>query len=311
MKPTKVFDTTNLAEAADILRSGGLVAFPTETVYGLGADATNDAACKAVYVAKGRPNDNPFIVHVCDLANVEKVAEVCSLARTLFENFSPGPIAVVMKRKPTISSIASAGLDSVGVRIPSHPVAQDFLKLCKVPVAAPSANTSGTLSPTTADMVLRDLSGRIDGVVKSDNIDCGLESTVVSVLDGNVRLLRSGAISLEQLEDCLEQKVEVADELRAGETVRSPGQKYKHYSPKVPLELVEFSDGNLQNLREKYSNEKVGILCFENLDDYARELYHTMDEMGRNGCERIIAVLPPNTGIGRAIRNRLIRASGK
>ncbi|MDR1951801.1 MAG: threonylcarbamoyl-AMP synthase [Bacteroidales bacterium] len=308
---TQIFDTNHLAQAASVLRDGGLVAFPTETVYGLGADATNDAACEAIYIAKGRPNDNPFIVHVCDISSAEKIALVCPLAQKLFEQFSPGPITIVMKKKPAICDIATAGLNSVGVRIPAHPVAQEFLKLCGIPVAAPSANISGLLSPTTADMVLRDLSGRIDGIIVSDNIDCGLESTVVSVLDGHVKLLRSGAISLEQLEHCLDQKIEVADNVKIGEIPRSPGQKHKHYSPAVPLELVEFSDVNLFDLQKKYANEKVGILFFENLDDYARNLYQTMDEMGRNGCVRIIAVLPENTGIGRAIRNRLIRASGK
>ena len=365
MKQTKHFNINNLAEAAEILRNGGLIAFPTETVYGLGADATNDAACNAIYVAKGRPNDNPFIVHVCSISEIEQIALVCPLARKLFETFSPGPITVVMKRKSSICATASAGLDSIGVRIPSHPVAQDFLKLCDVPVAAPSANISGQISPTTADMVLRDLSGRIDGIIKSDDIECGLESTVVSVLDGKVQLLRSGAISLEQLEDCLQCEVEVADELKAGEIMRSPGQKYKHYSPAIPLELIDDIDADtrwrgLVVRAEKYINEKIGILMlhstfgggstsvglfqqvapvvagktckdsraevqpplnttpnnldirtFENVKDYARELYQTMDEMGRNGCTRIIAVLPPNIGIGRAIRNRLMRAATK
>ena len=261
MKTTKIFDTTDLKLAAEILQNGGLVAFPTETVYGLGADATNETACQAIYVAKNRPNDNPFIVHVCDIASIEQIALVCPLARKLFETFSPGPITVVMKRKSLVCTTASADLDSIGVRIPSHSVALEFLKLCGVPVAAPSANTSGQLSPTTADMVLRDLSGRIDAILKSDDIECGLESTVVSVLDGKVRLLRSGAISLEQLEDCLQCEVEVADELKTGEIMRSPGQKYKHYSPAVPLEIVDAID---MDSIEKYADEKIGMLTLDN-----------------------------------------------
>jgi L-threonylcarbamoyladenylate synthase len=345
---TKHFNTNELTAAANILRSGGLIAFPTETVYGLGADATSDAACKKIYVAKGRPSDNPFIVHVCDIAAAEQVAHVCSMSRKLFENFSPGPITVVMKRKPIICNTATAGLDSVGVRIPLHPVAQKFLELCAIPVAAPSANISGQLSPTTADMVMRDLSGRIDGIIESDDIDCGLESTVVSVLDGEVRLLRAGAISLEQLEECLGCSVTIADEVKEGKPMHSPGQKYKHYSPKIPLELIDtVMSSGMQCSRDialqKYTNEKIGLLLvdtdlslarmstsvptlagadlqsvsknwhiktFKTLEDYARGLYRTMDEMGRNGCTRIIAVLPPDIGIGRAIRNRLIRASG-
>jgi L-threonylcarbamoyladenylate synthase len=322
---TKKISTNELAAAAEVLRGGGLIAFPTETVYGLGANATSDEACKRIYAAKGRPNDNPFIVHVCNVDEVENVAFVCEIARKLFKTFSPGPITVVMQKKTIICNTATAGLNSVGVRIPSHPIAQKFLKLCAVPVAAPSANISGQLSPTTAKMVLQDLSGKIDGIIESDDIDCGLESTVVSVLDGNIRLLRQGAISLEDLENCLKISILVADEVKKDEIMQSPGQKYKHYSPKIPLELVDSTDLPFEN----YFDEAIGVLTlvgarhalplpanwhiktFETVEDYARELYKTMDEMGHNSCTRIIAVLPPNIGIGRAIRNRLMRASCK
>jgi len=311
---TKIQD---LASASKIIRNGGLVAFPTETVYGLGADATNEMASRKIYEAKGRPSDNPFIVHVYDLAEAEKVAYLCPISKKIFEAFSPGPITVVVEKKPIICDTATAGLSSVGVRIPSHPVAREFLKLCGVPVAAPSANISGKLSPTTAQMVLQDLDGRIDGIIVSDDIECGLESTVVGVVNGEVKLLRTGSVSLEQLEQCLGQKVAVSDHVKADEQPTSPGQKHKHYQPEIPLSLVE-------NVTEiSLSSERVGVMTMGNFDapknwdvhlfktaeDYARNLYRTMDEMTKNKCERIIAVLPPETGVGRAIRNRLQRAA--
>ena len=319
MKTTQIFDINSLTKAADIIRSGGLIAFPTETIYGLGADATNPVACAEIYAVKGRPSDNPLIVHVPNLAMAEEIAVVCPTARKLFNAFSPGPITIVMKcKQPSIN-----GRDDVAIRIPKHPVAQKFLELCGVPIAAPSANISGKLSPTTADMVARDLSGYIDGIIKSDDIECGLESTVVSVLDNTVKLLRAGTISLEQIEQCQQQTIVVADAPKEGEHVLSPGQKYKHYSPPVPLVCVESLD---TSLIETYKDSKIGLLCmqdyenistnwdvriFKNLSDYAKNLYRVMDEMGRNGCEKIIAVLPSDFGIGRAIRDRLIKGSGR
>ena len=303
---TKNFNLNELQAAAEILRAGELVAFPTETVYGLGADATSDSACAKIYAAKGRPSDNPFIVHVVDLAAAEKIADVTPIARKIFDAFAPGPITVVMKRRNIICDTAAAGLDTIGVRIPSHPVAQEFLRLCNVPVAAPSANISGRLSPTNADMVLRDMDGRISGIVDSDGVDVGLESTVVSVVDDKIKLLRAGAVSLEQLEELLGTPIEIADEVKDGEVMRSPGQKYQHYMPAVPLFLTE--DENFE-----IDDEKIGVMGltrqFNNLEEYAKGLYSTMDEMGRGGYVKIIAVLPPNVGIGRAIRNRLLRAA--
>jgi len=200
------------------------------------------------------------------------------------------------------------------------------LELCGTPVAAPSANISGKLSPTTADMVLRDLDGKIDGVIKSDDIECGLESTVVSVLDGRVQLLRAGTISLEQIEECTGTAITVATAPQAGERVLSPGQKYKHYSPSVPMITIE-DINELSTIVDKHKNDRIGILTMsnildniepsENLDvrvfkdlaDYAKNLYRAMDEMGRGGAIKIIAVLPPDTGIGRAIRDRLVKGA--
>ena len=317
MKTTKKYTPNELADAAKIIRNGGLVAFPTETVYGLGADATSEIASRKIYEAKGRPSDNPFIIHVYDIEEAEKVADLCPISKKLFETFSPGPITVVLKKKPIICDTATAGLDSVGVRIPSHPVARNFLKICGVPVAAPSANISGKLSPTTADMVFRDLNGKIDGIIESDDIECGLESTVVGVFDGEVKLFRTGSISIEQLEECLGQKITVADRVKEDEQPSCPGQKHKHYQPEIPLTLVE----SVSEI--KLSEERVGVMTLQNFnapenwdvrlfkdaEDYARNLYRTMDEMAQNGCVRIIAVLPSEIGVGHAIRNRLTRAA--
>jgi L-threonylcarbamoyladenylate synthase len=326
MRQTKIFDTHELQSAANLIRSGKLVAFPTETIYGLGADATNPAACAEIYAVKGRPSDNPLIVHVADIVAAEKIAHVCPVARKLFETFAPGPITVVMPHRKGILADKKYDDVGVGVRIPKHPVAQEFLTLAGVPVAAPSANISGRLSPTTADMVARDMDGKIDGIIQSDDIECGLESTVVSVLDGTVKLLRAGTISVEQVEQCLGHPITVATNPAAGECVSSPGQKYKHYSPAVPLELIDFKDvGAFCDLITKYRNQKIGVLTmqnydnipanwdvrvFKNLTDYAKNLYSTMDRMGNSGCVKIIAMLPPDVGIGCAIRDRLIRGSG-
>ena len=267
MKITRVFNTNELGAAADVIRSGGLVAFPTETIYGLGADATNPHACTEIYAVKGRPSDNPLIVHVHDISAADKIAVVCPLARKLFETFSPGPLTIVMPcRPPSIN-----GRTDVAVRIPRHPAARKFLELCGVPVAAPSANISGKLSPTTADMVLRDMDGRIDGVIKSDDIECGLESTVVSVLDGRVQLLRAGTISLEQIEECIGGAVTVATAPKAGERVLSPGQKYKHYSPSVPLEIID-NVNTLSTIVDNHKNDRIGILAMSNiLDNHEHE----------------------------------------
>ncbi|MCL2414262.1 MAG: L-threonylcarbamoyladenylate synthase [Bacteroidales bacterium] len=333
MKTTKRYTPNELSDAAKIIRSGGLIAFPTETVYGLGADATTEIASRKIYEAKGRPSDNPFIVHVHNVEEVEKVAHLCSVSKKIFETFSPGPITVVLKKKPIICDTATAGLSSVGVRIPSHPVAREFLKICGVPIAAPSANISGKLSPTTADMVFRDLNGKIDGIIESDDIECGLESTVVGVFDGDVRLFRTGSISIEQLEECLGQKITVADRVKENEAPQSPGQKHKHYQPAIPLTLVENVSeispaGGAQGGRvgtdcKPAPAERVGVMTLQNFnapknwdvhlfkdtEDYARNLYRTMDEMAQSGCVGIIAVLPSEAGVGRAIRNRLMRAA--
>ena len=326
MKTTKKYTPNELADAAKIIRNGGLVAFPTETVYGLGADATSEIASRKIYEAKGRPSDNPFIIHVYDIEEAEKVADLCPISKKLFETFSPGPITVVLRKKSIICDTATAGLDSVGVRIPSHPVARNFLKVCGVPVAAPSANISGKLSPTTADMVFRDLNGKIDGIIESDDIECGLESTVVGVFDGEAKLFRTGSISIEQLEECLGQKITVADRVKENEAPQSPGQKHKHYQPEIPLTLVEHVSEippPCPPLAGDMAWERVGVMTLQNFDapenwdvrlfkdaeDYAQNLYRTMDEMAQNSCVRIIAVLPPEIGVGHAIRNRLTRAA--
>ncbi|MCL2416332.1 MAG: L-threonylcarbamoyladenylate synthase [Bacteroidales bacterium] len=347
VKETKRYTPDELSDAAKVIHNSGLIAFPTETVYGLGADATSETASRKIYLAKGRPSDNPFIVHVCDIEAIEEVAYLCPISKKIFETFSPGPITVVLKKKSIICDTATAGLDSVGVRIPSHPVAREFLKACGIPVAAPSANISGKLSPTTADMVLRDLNGRIDGIIESDDIECGLESTVVGVFDGEVKLFRTGSISIEQLEECLGQKITVSDRVNENEAPQSPGQKHKHYQPEIPLTLVEqvseispaggrkgsgigtdyksapaeikTAGADLQSV----PCQRIGVMTLQNFDapehwdvrlfkdtaDYAQNLYRTMHEMAQNGCVRIIAVLPPDTGVGRAIRNRLMRAA--
>jgi len=363
--------TYDINRAADILRAGGLVVFPTETVYGLGANALSDEASAKIYAAKGRPADNPFIIHVSDIAAAREIARVGANAEKLFNRFAPGPLTVVLPCETTVTrgvrvcSTARAGLDSIGVRIPAHPIAQALLRAAGVPVAAPSANISGKLSATGFEMVKNEMSGTalrqgfvrqgVDAIIDGGDCDFGLESTVISLLDeGQPVLLRSGAVSVREIEECLGISVKIGENLHPGETVRSPGQKYAHYQPAVPLELVRppshgsgaarVGDLCLKALVEAYGGIKLGILtvnttpsapygastpslsegelhefalltnnnweivCFDSLEGYAHGLYREMWRLGQ-ACDRLIAVLPDDDGIGLALNNRLLKAA--
>ncbi|MCL2521142.1 MAG: L-threonylcarbamoyladenylate synthase [Spirochaetaceae bacterium] len=321
-----MLNVTQLDEAAAIIKDGGLVAFPTETVYGLGANALNDEACKAIYAAKGRPSDNPFIIHLYNVDEVAKVAKLNKAAEKLLASFAPGPLTLVLpKIAGVVCSIATAGLDSVAVRVPSHPVAQKLLQLAELPIAAPSANLSGRLSATTFEMVKEQLDGKIAAIIQDDSkIEWGLESTVVSLLNPNEPiLLRSGAISLEELEEALSQKITLGEELKE-ETPRSPGQKYAHYRPPVPLYLIKEQYFNFDYLVKLYGREKLGLLClvkpppslpagwnvssFDNFNDYASNLYKELARFSQN-CVKIVAVLPSRQLLGRALNDRLLKAA--
>ena len=268
-----------VALAARILREGGLVGLPTETVYGLGANALDEAAVRAIFAAKGRPADNPLIVHVPAPEDAVPLCHISDASRALMERFCPGPLTLLMPKKPCVPDVVNAGLPSVAVRIPSHPVAQRVLRACGVPVAAPSANTSGKPSPTTALHVYHDLKGKLPLILDGGECQVGLESTVVDMTGDIPTVLRPGGITPEMLLEVLPE-VRVADSvlrpLREGERALSPGMRYRHYAPGGELTLVKGSQENVRALCLRMYREAVAagrsarILAFEeHLSDYA------------------------------------------
>lgn len=314
----------DLARASDILRSGGLVAIPTETVYGLGANAFDKDAVLSIFAAKGRPADNPLIVHISDVAQLDDiVTEVNDNAKKLMDKFWPGPLTIVMKKSDKIPLEVSAGLDTVAVRMPSHPVAKALLDSCKLPIAAPSANTSGKPSPTTAKHVFDDMDGRINAIIDGGSCDVGLESTVIDVTDDIPRLLRPGGVTYEQLCEVLGEVIKNY-EFGEGETPRSPGVKYKHYAPKAKVVVIK---GNFQKYVENAANKykKVGVLCHEEYlfpsnctvkymgltpEEYANSLFLHLRAFDDEGVDIIFAEDIDDKGINLAVSNRLYKAAG-
>ena len=239
-------DDESLSLAADLLARGELVAFPTETVYGLGANALNREAVLSIFAAKGRPADNPLIVHVWNRAQLDDLCEVTPVARRLMDAFWPGPLTILMEKKEAVPAEVTAGLPTVAVRMPSHPVAAAMLKACNLPIAAPSANRSGKPSPTTARHVLEDMDGRIPLILDGGSCEVGLESTVLDICHGKPCILRPGGVTRAMLEAVLGE-VDVAGSvlrpLQKGETALSPGMRYRHYSPDGQVTLVEGEEG--------------------------------------------------------------------
>jgi len=330
-------DLQKLKPAAEFLRGGGLVAFPTETVYGLGADALNVNAVKAIYLAKGRPSDNPLIVHVADKSWVQKlVLSIPDKAHILMDKFWPGPLTIIFKRSNIVPDAITGGLDTVAIRMPSHPVALALIKESGVCVAAPSANTSGKPSPTHAQHVIDDLSGKIDAIIDGGNSDVGVESTVIDVTCEPAVILRPGGITLEQLRNTIGQVIIDPAIVKGSVTgvPRAPGMKYRHYSPDARVILV---DGELDKVVRKinelvlqYQKEghRVGILATtqtEHLypsgeiicagdrqkpETIAANLFDALREFDKRGVEIVLAETVENSGIGMAVMNRMTKAAG-
>ena len=335
---TQVLKPTDEAidAASRALASGGLVAFPTETVYGLGANALDARAVRAIFAAKGRPADNPLIVHVPTIQDVEPLCHPNEAARRLMERFCPGPLTIIMPRRPCVPDVVTAGLDTVAVRIPSHPVAQRLLRACRLPIAAPSANTSGKPSPTTAQHVYHDMNGKLPIILDGGACQVGLESTVISVAGDIPTVLRPGGVTPEMLLEVLPQ-VRVADSvlrpLRAGEKALSPGMMYKHYAPGGVLTLVRGAQPNVERAclrlyREaRAAGHTARILAFEeHLPAYAgaealsigrlsqpetvsHKLFAVLRQMDDEGVEVLFSEILPAEGLGLAIMNRLSRAA--
>ncbi|MBE6566132.1 MAG: threonylcarbamoyl-AMP synthase [Ruminococcaceae bacterium] len=321
----------DLCRAAAILRSGGLVVFPTETVYGLGGNATRDEAAKKIYAAKGRPSDNPLIIHIADPTDAEQYAVTNALYYRLAKAFMPGPLTVILPRKNTIPKSTTGGLDSVAVRCPSHPVAHRLIELCGVAIAAPSANLSGKPSPTSAAHVAQDMDGRVDMILDGGESEIGLESTIVKIEGDGLILLRPGGITRDAL-SLLCDKVTVADavlhQLAENERPLSPGMKYRHYAPTAPLVLLSGNEADvLRYLQTEAASRKCAILCYDEecealasgilfpvgkKDDLAKQahrLFAALREADGTDAEIIYAHLPPQDGLGLALYNRLIRAA--
>ena len=327
---TKVLSPTqeNIRLCADALRRGELVAFPTETVYGLGANALDKEAAAKIYAAKGRPSDNPLIVHVDSLSGMSAVVEkIPTLALRLAAKFMPGPLTIVMKKKPVVPDTVTGGLDTVAVRIPSSPTALALLRAAKVPVCAPSANTSGLPSPTTARHVLADLKGKIPYILDGGSCKIGIESTVIDLTTPRPRLLRPGGLTLEKLKETLGDIDVVTD----SSVALCPGMKYKHYAPKAEVLFSAYYDKMNETISDWYDKlkekgsrpvifclnanaahygERETVRCGENYDDYAHNLFADLRLADEKGYDFIIAEGVPDTGIGYSLINRLIKSSG-
>jgi L-threonylcarbamoyladenylate synthase len=307
-------DADGVARAAEVLRAGGLVAFPTETVYGLGGDARDGHAVAGIFAAKGRPSFNPLIVHVPDLAAAGAIAEVTPLARTLAAAFWPGALTLVLRTRAAagLSPLVSAGLDTVALRVPAHPVAAALLRAFGGPVAAPSANPSGGVSPTRAAHVLAGLDGRIGAVLDGGACPVGVESTILSLAGDRAALLRPGGVSVEAIEAVLGAPLAPDPEAEA-DRPRAPGQLASHYAPDASVRLDVTAPGPDEVWLGFGPNCPGAALTLSetgDLTEAAAALFHALREMDRRAAGRGIAVAPvPDHGLGRAINDRLRRAA--
>ena len=304
--------------AAQFVRSGGVVAFPTETVFGLGANVFNAAAIGKIFEAKRRPADNPLIAHVADIGQISELAsEIDDSARAFIDAFFPGPLTVVLRKTKRVPLIATAGLDTIGVRMPRIETAQQFLRACGAPVVAPSANLSGRPSPTTWQAVLEDLDGRVDCILKGDPTEIGLESTVVDCSGEVPLLLRKGAVSLAELRDIVPETIEYTPV--SHEIAPSPGLRHRHYSPRAMVKIVstdpkfEISDQRSSafiGTSEPDASFEIAKIC-GSLDEYARSVFEFFRECDRRGIDTIYCQAVDETGVGAALMDRLRRASGQ
>jgi len=325
------------ALSSDILKRGGLVAFPTETVYGLGANALDREAVLSIFAAKGRPADNPLIVHIYDREQLDPLCSIPSEAGPLMDAFWPGPLTILCEKKPLIPDQVTAGLPTVAVRMPSHPVARAMLRDCALPIAAPSANSSGRPSPTTAAHVLEDMNGKIPLIIDGGMCDVGVESTVLDLCHGDPVILRPGGITREMIGSVLHCEVSVAGSvlrpLRENETALSPGMRYRHYAPHAVVTLVQGPEDHVLPLLRKLCAEqkalgkKACVLCFSehvsslaschphdigsfsSPSEIAHRLFDILRKLDEEGMEMVFSEVIPPEGVGLAVMNRLGRAA--
>lgn len=312
-------DEEKINEAAKMIRDGRLVAFPTETVYGLGANAENEEAVKSIFYAKGRPSDNPLIVHVSDIAMCERyVKKIPKGAEALMAHFWGGPLTIIMEKSPLACRSVSAGLDTVGIRLPSHPVAHALIKAADIGIAAPSANISGKPSPTLAEHVIADFSGRIDCIISSGAAKYGVESTVIDMSEEIPKVLRPGAVSLDMIREILPD----AEYGGGGKGIpKSPGMKYKHYSPDAKVYVVrsdmkktaeKFPDGTVViDYKKGDYPGKIFLSAGENDSDYAARLFYLLRLADEKGAKTVLARDPiGGAPVTDALINRLYKSAG-
>ena len=320
-------------QAGKILREGGLVAFPTETVYGLGADALDEEASAKIYAAKGRPSDNPLIVHIADIEALYKLScEVPDKALKLADKFWPGPLTMILKKSDIVPDSITGGLGTVAIRMPSHKVAAELIRTSGVYIAAPSANTSGKPSPTRASHVIKDLSGKIDMIIEDDTVDIGVESTIIDLSEEVPTILRPGYITKEMFEEVIggvRIDPAITEGVKSGVVPKAPGMKYRHYAPKADLKIVEGPvEKVVAYINEKAAAGKVGIICTEETKDrypagdvkcigsrkselsIASHLFAVLREFDEDGVDAIYSESFQAPGLGEAIMNRLLKAAG-
>ena len=332
MQTKLLTDSENdLRTAAELLAVGEVVAIPTETVYGLAADARNREAVAAIFRAKGRPGDNPLIVHIAHFEELSLLAaEIPATAKTLAEAFWPGPLTMIFKKQPSVPSEVTGGLDTVAVRMPSHPVARRLIELSGCPLAAPSANRSGSPSPTDARRVAEDMNGRVPAIVDGGACQVGVESTVISVAGERVRVLRPGAVTVEMLRETVgEVDVDeaVLAPLREGAAVASPGMKYKHYAPNAKVVLVKGCAEAYRRYVNEHAAFGVTALCFDGEENglfvphitygrrddpeaQARQVFEALRQLDEQHATVAYTACPSPQGVGLAVYNRLLRAAG-
>lgn len=324
-------DSSGLLRAAEIIKEGNTVVFPTETVYGLGADATSEDAVKKIFEAKGRPSDNPLIVHIADICDVDGlVTEVPEKAKLLMEKFWPGPLTIIMKKSSIVPNSVTAGLATVGVRMPENETAREFIRLAGTPVAAPSANISGKPSPTNFKDVFLDMNGRAAGIIEGEPSRVGVESTVIDMTAEIPTVLRPGGVTIEELEDVIG-KVLGGREIKDVETPKAPGMKYRHYAPAGRVYILKGSiDEAASFIKDiESTGKKVGVMMFDEFKEYFKEsgaeivslgskekpedaanrLFSALREMDKCGAQVCFAPEIPEEGLWLAVRNRLYKAA--
>lgn len=326
---TELLTKADIPRAAEILKNGGLVAIPTETVYGLGASALNEAALKKIFEVKGRPADNPLIIHVSSSDELEKwCRNIPAAAYRLAEVFWPGPLTLLLEKKPVIPSLVTAGLNTVAVRCPRHPLTLELIKQSGVPIAAPSANISGKPSPTTAGHVMSDIGGKIEAVLDGGPCSVGLESTIVDMTVKPPRILRPGGITKEQLKEILGEVEIDGGLINPDERPKAPGMKYRHYAPQAEVIIVSGDKQRIYDYVNDRPDEGAAVLCFDGDEQYfknklclsyggedmpsvlAENLFACLRELDREDIKTIYARCPSEDGVGFAVVNRLKKAAG-